>query len=591
MQPTSDQFKAWIKGQRHPFYETSVTYYDDLRVHALGEYPDKLINERRPQESKTIQDYRKKIYVSPTQGVYKKVENSLMKIRKATDYTIEFNSKDIPTSIGEKDTLQYYTTSDFPKYQSLDNWFWSVCFPQMLIDSNAVSIVMPMTYDVPENEYIKPYPTIFNSNQIWDYVEDQYYFVKSNEITYYKTGNRTMEGCIYYYIDQESIIKYTQVGSDRYDIFEYLHGLNDLPVVKLHGNVERDNVWNTLYRSKLHAMLPSLKECVREYSDLQAAVVQSMFPTYWYIQSQKCASCQGVGKIPNKSGASTACKQCGGKGEFPFNPFEHSQINVKQSELGANPAITPPGGIIEKDTKVITIQNERIQQHKFEALKAVNMEHLDNAPLNQSGLAKEWDRSEGNNFVYSFAEDAVRVLDEHFEYINHYRYLLVVPNEEDREAMKPKINVPVKFDIATDAAIAQDISRMKDAKFNQATIAAAEVEFVGRKFVTDPALRDLVVAMYELDPLAGKASDDIIQESAQGWISKESGVIHSNIKEFINRAMNEDPNFLGLTDTEKKAKMLQYATEFITSNSSAGKVISMIQPNATANNQQATQGN
>ena len=138
--------------------------------------------------------------------------------------------------------------------------------------------------------------------------------------------------------------------------------------------------------------------------------------------------------------------------------------------------------------------------------------------------------------------------------------------------MLPIINVPVKYDIATDETIANDIMRMKDAKFNQLTIAAAEAEFIARRFISDKELRDLVLTVFEVDGLAGKAEEDIALGVANGWIRRQTAIIHSNIKDFIERAVSENKSFYSLGLEDKKAVMLKYADEQIAMDSSTVKL-------------------
>ena len=579
MKPTDKDFASWVKqGKRHPFYKSTVTAFDELMVHYTGEFPGELIKERRPTESAAIQDFREKIYVGKTVGPVGKVVTSLSKIRKASDYSIQFKDNSTSSRIKEDESLENYTTLSFPKNTSLDNWFWSVCFSYQLMDSNAISVLMPMNTIRKDNEYVKPYPIIFTSDQIFDYQDNQYYFVKSHEISYYQTKNETREGDVYYYIDKEGIYKYSQANSKgEYTIDEIIHGLGYAPVVKLHGVVQKDMMRQSLYRSRLSPMIPELKEAVREYSDLQAGVLQSMFPTYWYYSGVKCVTCNGVGSIPSKSG-SIECKKCKGKGDFPFNPYEHISMSVKDTEIGKNPAPTPPGGIIEKDTKIIEIQDKRVQDHVFNALAAVNMEHLALVPLSQSGTSKEWDRQEANNFVYAIGEDSVRILDNHYRIISDYRYMVVIPDPKKRAELLPMINAPYKFDLSSDSAAAADVKVLKDGKFNQSIIGAAELDYANRKFVTDPDLRDLVQAQYQLDPVSGKSEDDILMGNQNGWISDETAIIHANIKEFIERAIEDDAGFLKLEIKIKKEKIMAMAEEFIKDKSAKSQVMNNIAP-------------
>ena len=577
---TQDQFKAWTDLQvTHPFYKESKELYEDLLIHADGLYPSKLVDAARPTESPEIKDYRKTIFQSPTQGVIEKVFNSITKIRKATDYSVDFSKGEVSTSIAETETLERYCVYEYPKHTSVDNWIWSVAQKQILIDPNAFELVYP-TQLVSKNEYLKPYSFIFNSPNVIDYVNDEWCFLKSEEKSVYSENGKQHEGNIYIYADKEFILVYKQNANNSYTIDEIKNVTKKLPVVRFRGVVHKETNKHTLYKSRLHSMLPYLKEAAREYSDLQGSVVQTMFPTPWYYGSQVCVKCAGVGRIPKADGApGRTCGTCNGNGGIPNSPYKTTVINVKETKAGMNPAPTPVGGFIEKDTKSIEIQDSRVDKHLYKALKSVNMEHLDSTPLNQSGLAKEWDRSEANNFVGAIAEDIIYVEDATIELLCDWRYSVLIPDQEKRDNMLPIINVPVKYDIATDSAIAADIQKMKDGKFNPVIITHAEVEYAQRKFNANPEVANHIKLMFDLDPLAGKSSDDILTDNSQGWISKESGVIHANIKAFIERALFENKDFHKLDLNKQKEVISGYAKAFIKENSVAAQVVDLTQNN------------
>lgn len=138
MLPTQDQIKAWTTGRQfHPYYEKSVEYENDMRVHALWYVPEE-IEERSWNESVKIHAFRKKIFISPTLGTYGKVSTSLSKIRKSSDYNIVFPTDKNPSTIAEDETLETYCIQKIPTYKSVDNWFWSICFNFMLMDANGI---------------------------------------------------------------------------------------------------------------------------------------------------------------------------------------------------------------------------------------------------------------------------------------------------------------------------------------------------------------------------------------------------------------------------------------------------------------------
>ncbi len=123
------------KKKKHQYYEESVQFYYDLKIHMDGMFPDKLITERRPAESVTIREYRKKIYVPITQAPVHKVHNSLLKIRKAPDWSIKWDMEDQPKGIPEEESFHDYMEEDYPYYSSFTNWFFSVAFKVDLLKS------------------------------------------------------------------------------------------------------------------------------------------------------------------------------------------------------------------------------------------------------------------------------------------------------------------------------------------------------------------------------------------------------------------------------------------------------------------------
>ena len=98
---------------RHVYYHDAVELAEELAVHANGEFPDDLITERRPAESEEIKNYREKIFTPITKPVFTKVYNSLMKIRKSSDWMISFPS-DVSAMIAADETPEEYLMKKFP---------------------------------------------------------------------------------------------------------------------------------------------------------------------------------------------------------------------------------------------------------------------------------------------------------------------------------------------------------------------------------------------------------------------------------------------------------------------------------------------
>lgn len=570
MEFTLTQFNKYVEPGKdkyfHPFYKETVDLHKKIRVHANGEKPGELITERRPSESDKIQKYREKIYVPVTKSCFTKVFNSLMKIRKSPEWDVNFDKEKIPATERTGETIEDYLMTNFPKYTSVTNWYFQICLKQQLVDTNAKVFVRPINFEVPDNEYLKPYPFIYKSENVIDYEYKKYYILKSDEkVKYVQSGQTYTDGERYYVVTDTNIQIFDQVTADKrfFESLNYVHNLGHIPVYDIKGVVVNETLYQTLYESKIMGMIPFLDEACREYSDQQAEVVQHVHSTMWVLGLNDCRRCAGTGKLIKKENnikVESHCDICGGKGIYPFNPYENF-VQAKPP-AGETNLPSPPAGFITKDTSIVEIQRQRIEGHFFNAYASINMEFLASTPLNQSGLAKEVDKEELNNFVHGIAEDGVELLDNIIYCINEYRYGASVEESKRIESL-PVINVPQKFDLLGADYYLEELQNLKTAKTDPSIINAAEIEYANKRFSTDTKLKDMVALKISLDPFAGTPQDTVQSNLAFELIKKEQAIIHANIHSFIERAMEENKNFASLPKKQQVETLLRYAEELL----------------------------
>lgn len=530
-------------GQRHSHYKDAVEMEEALEIHADGDYPGDLIEERRPAESVEIQNYRKKIFVPITKPVFSKVMNSLQKIRKSADWMVTFPT-DLPPSIAEDESPENYIMRRFPRNGSVTNWMFSVGLKQYLIDANAIVLTLPTRFEVAENEYYEPYPMIFESEYVIDYKEGKYYLLKEDD------------GDGYWLIQPDVIQRFEVIDRTTVrEVFQMDNPLGYMPVRHMYGLVVENYKDGALYESRISGIIPKLNEALREYSDLQAEVVQHIHSTMWAMQAQQCGRCKGVGEIPRENSAPVKCPSCTGSGMAPFNPYEHLVIAAPRA---GDPAVpTPPIGYVQKQTEIVKIQEERIRQHIYDALSAINMEFLAETPLSQSGVAKQVDREELYSFVHSIAEDIVRIMDEVVFDICAWRYSGIV---QDITEILPYIPVPERFDMLSGKVLVDELAQMVQSKVDPAIINAAQIELASKKF-NDSNIKDMVVLKLKLDPFAGVPEEAIALQQTFGAISRSDMVIHANINKFVTRALETVPGFAELGYEQQMEVMTQYANE------------------------------
>lgn len=572
---TLEQLQKFFSGKYfHKAFNETTKLSDDLKIHADGDYPEKLIEERRPSESIAVKEYRKKIWKPITKPVVSKVITSLGKIRRSSDWSIKFDVNKIPKSIAIGEGLNDYCEKNFPFFNNLTNWAFGVLLKAYTTDPNALICIYPIQEQAAVNSYLKPFPFIFYSNQVIEYVEGDYAVLKSTDkVLYGDTGHKNW-GDVYYIITTKMVQRYEQIKSDRTMqlVWEYQHNLGELPVTKTKGFFKKALDGTFIFDSRLAPMIPRLDEALREYSDLQAEVVQHIFSEKWEYVTDECTQCKGSGKIKAAYGAESNCTGCSGTGNKPRGPYTTLQIKAPMAGEASMP--TPPIGYVQKDISIVEIQDKRIDKHIFNALGSINMQFLEQVPMSESGIAKEVDRDELNNFVHSIAEDIVAILDKVVYFISELRYSIVVPNKQERLELLPSIAVPEKFDILSTNYLETELQNAKTNKVNPIIVNALELEYANKKFNNDPGIRDRVALMLALDPLAGISEDDKMVRFSNGWIMKESGIISSNIQDFISRAIDEKGEaFFAMKIKEQKALMLQYAQELVAATSTASLII------------------
>jgi hypothetical protein len=308
----------------------------------------------------------------------------------------------------------------------------------------------------------------------------------------------------------------------------------------------------------------------------------------WYFSGQECNTCHGTGVVM-KNGQQVVCEQCDGIGRMAKSPYKDMMLKPPDKMDVEGNIPTPPAGYVVKPTDIVKLQDERINNHVYKALSAINMEFLADTPLNQSGTAKEVDRDELNNFVYSIAYHlCVNVLEPIYFLVNEWRYKDYIPSPDVREKQLPRIHVPERYDLLTENIIGAQLAQAITSKFSDEIIENLELDYVGKRFNNHPEILDRVKVKKQLDPFAGKTNEEKVGFLMQSDIPKKDVIISIYIDSFITRAIIEKPDFLKLEYKAQKAMIDKYADEKITEAAPSERVLATIdslnQPNPNEDN-------
>lgn len=571
--PSYDTLKPYFfDKQTHYYYEKADKKCKAFEPHSEGCYPTELIECRRPNEPLEVQEYRKKIWVPKTKPTFGRVLASLGSIRRSADWSIKYPELGAFTLIREGQTLEDYCEKDFPYFGSITNWIFSVALKRYLTDSNGAVLIMPLENEIDETDFLQPYPVLFDCCDVVKYDHGENALLNNPLGCMYVTKKGAMEkGKSFYYVDNFVIAKYNQVDAKGtmipVDIYE--HGLGIMPCFKLGGIVCETEGHHFLYESRIAGILPELDEALREYSDLQAAKVLHVYPEPWEFTQHECATCKGTGKRRNplwfdgcasNIDVQAPCDAGCQNGYIATGPYSKLLIRQPSAIEGGGSIPNPPKGYVVKDIAIVKVMEDSVRQHIYDGLAAINFQELAEVPLAQSGVAKTVDRDQQNNTIHAIAEDLVKIMDSTYKITAYYRYKNIYTFEEI-DQMLPKIPVPEKYDLFSITNMQTELNTAKTGKTNSVIVNAMEVDYASKRFNTDESVRDLVSLILKLDPLPNISEDEKMARLSNKGILQETYIVSSNINEFVQRALDEDPKFAGLPLKVQKARLLAYAME------------------------------
>jgi hypothetical protein len=557
------------KNTKHEAYNKTVNIADHLKFHFEGHkkgeldnvFFDTLISTRRPSESEHIRDYRKAIYLPVTKAPCFKVVNSLKKIVKSPDWKIDYSNVEKPSKVRDGENLEDYAEKNYPFFKSIENWFYSYALKEVLADPNGLIAVLPLSYDVKVDEYRKPYSYFIKSDNVYDFREGEYAVFKTDKVAeYYSEDRKTVyKDFIICIVTNTEVWEAKKVSVKGDYLLELKISQGFFPVIRS-GGIHEAIIDNSLiYKSFVDPILPGLDAAARESSDLDAEVVQHVFSTMWYFASQGCPTCNGTGK-QMKQGKQAICSDCSGNGVIAKSPYKDFVLTPAAIDKQQNP--TPPAGYIEKNTEIVKIQDERIDRHIYKALAAINMEFLGQTPLNESGKAKEVDRDELNNFVYGVAYHFVEhILKSVYKYVNDFRVMDSNFTEDVKSKMIPTIAIPERFEILSETYLLDQVVKSRTGNLDPLITSSLEIEYINKKHAENPEIRDKMVSMKQLDPFPTLLPEFKDSGVLAGTINREDAILSNYIVPFVERAIEENPDFFEKSYQEKVVILTVYVKE------------------------------
>lgn len=553
--------------QKHEYYKASVDHYETMSWHVYGTKPDKLLQRNRPHEDPAIRAYRLESYEPITKSTCKKGLNIVHKIFNPKLFSIRF--KDTT----EAKRLEKYSLQDYPRFNSVVNYLSGYVLKKMIADPNGILLVQPLKYQLKGSEYINPIATCYNSKSIHWWVPEEYILLFDGCREYGKTKEWR-----YTYCDRNAIYKLLieQVNGKNMTVTttdSYIHNFNEIPIWQLQGEYSEEQYG--LLESFFFAAVPFWNKAINDESDSDGNYRLQVNASKWEI-SDECEyvdhldeghfACDG-GYIFNQiKGEKFKCPSCGGSGrkKTANSPYEVYQVNKEKTFPGEDGVSIPlpPFGWEAPPVEGVKLLEQRAQRNLEMGLNALSMDIVDKIGENQSGIAKEIDRTELNDFLEKISGVC---FDIHLTNIYYYftKFMFGVASPEKIEEIQPEISKPTEFNVYSTLELTEQFSKAKEADLNPSYLQTLQKEIQNKKFQTNPELLHLLNLMLDLDPLAEVSRDDVSLMIANKTVTQETAIIHDNIKMFVLRALSEDKKFAEAEPEKQMEVLRKYAEEVV----------------------------
>lgn len=553
--PIAQTLQSAQQSQFHCDYQFTVEHAHDLAIHALKEEPTKILNSYRPGEDEAIKKYRCEAYKCPTYYAWCKVENILSRIKEAEDFRIDFN-------VTEKNSLYEYTEGNLPFTDTIKEWLFRIALKVMLRDPNAVMVVLPDEMEVVlgQTEYRTVFPYIFESKNVVLYEERRICITRDDNFFWIITNTQ---------ISKHKIDPQTNIIDAGTILVSYQ--MDNIPAERLGGSLvtKNHNPRSPIYTSFVAGVLPSWDKAVRLSSDFDACIVLHAFPQRQSIRQQSqnqsvCTTCNGKREIKREDEGQiyySTCTSCSGTGYTvgKNDPFKEQTITIPEGFNATEQQFNLKLPISMYTTPDINSPKflEEVRDREIDkGFASINMEFLAKVGANQSGVAKEYDRTDLNTMLEQVAGKLVYLANQAYYYINAVRHPVEMKTRAiDWTDWLPSITVPKSFDRITSMTALNDLAAAKAAGAGPATIQALEERVENAQFRGNMHRLAYLQTLREMAPLPGLSEDAITMGQADGTIRKQDAYLQNNIQRLIREAETVNKEFYTLDFKAKQDQL------------------------------------
>lgn len=545
---------------KHAHYKAAVEHCEEMSWHVYGTKPEALLKRVRPREDEAIRQYRLDSYEPITKSICKKALSITHKIFSSKLYSIRFDEDE------KAQYLKKYSLEDYPRFNSIVNYLANFSLKKCIADPNGVFLVQPNEYLIKESVRVNPIVTCYGSKDIWD-VTDKYFLLfdeGGDKEWFFTFVNDTL-------IHKIAVRKEGSANQQKIVVeilATYNHNFGEIPVWYLGGEYSDKNYG--LYESFFSPAVPFWNEAINDHSDVTGAYRMHMWPQKWevadeceYVEDNKYP-CSGGYIFNSEKGKKHQCPDCKGAGRKTIkSPYESYMVNRDKFKAADGTAsVDVPFGYVSVPTDATKMLEDKANRNLEMGLNALSMDIVNKIGENQSGISKEIDRSELHDFLQKVADQFFEV---HLSNIYYYftKYMFGVSDPDKMNEIEPEISKPTQFNVYSFTELTAQFASAKEAGLTPAYLTVKQAEIQDKEFQTHPELLAVLDLELILDPLSGVSRDDVALMLANGTITKETAIIHDNIKIFVRRALQETSKFSEKKLTEQIKVLEGYAAEVV----------------------------
>lgn len=549
---------------KDPTYAGRVENSDRIRLHAEGYKAEQMLELYRPNLNVAQRQGQLANARLITQTHFARLVNTFSKVLTAQDYHLSWSDTTGTLLAEQLEKYREYTTQQYP-YGTLDEWIMQQGLPAKLIEAGGVYAIVPSEKG--------PVVKAFRAEQVKYHIPGHLCIVSTGSI-----GNES-----YLVYTPEITVRYVQVkgAAQRkfepqvlYQTYGEAGGYKWMFAQPIGGRVV-DISQPNVQASLVAGVLPYWDEAFVNNFDRAQSVRDHAYPLAWAFVQSQCQTCNGTGNLGNKGlvaspGKQNKCSTCNGVGVVQqLSPYGMLAIRPSRAnEEGSVP--TPPMGYVQRDIAPLEFLSNHIREMVYQGYSALGLEYLGQEQLNQSGIAKDYDREPVRATLRVFAESFIgqnlRWIDTSLALAMFYADGLIYTPEDVQDAasfIAPTRTIPNEFDVLTISTSQSVLKAAREAGADAYTLASLEQQFALRAVGDDVDLRQIIELRGVLDPMSGYTLDQKITLRDTGAVTLADFVVSTNIERFIARARRDNPNFDTLAPALQEAIIYGYAEKQI----------------------------